>query len=115
MVILPRARASAASSHRRCSASTALDDAGVDREQGEAVGLDVEERRALEAGGHAVFLRSRAASAISSSMRSAVVVLMLRSAFDARAAWRRAPPPASRNVALNPSSASYQSWLPGMA
>ena len=48
-----------------------LDDAGVERHQREALGLELEERRALKTGRHAVLARRRAASAIRPSMRVA--------------------------------------------
>ena len=75
MMVLPRARSSAVLEPRHLLVVDALGDARVDGEQREAVGLHLEERRALESGGHGVFARSLAASAISSSMRASVVVL----------------------------------------
>ena len=58
--------------------------------------------------------RSRPAWAISSSIRPSVV-LVSRLSTSIRARIVRRAASSVRNVAANASSASYQSWLPGMA
>ena len=59
-------------------------------------------------------LFSREAVPISSSIRpSVVLVIRLSTSTRARMAARAAS--GSRKVAANPSRASYQSWLPGIA
>ena len=88
--------------------------AGVDREQGEVRSLDLEIGRLLNPVGTPYASRSRAASATSLSTSASVVVVSLRSA-SARARSARRAASGVKKVAAKPSSASYQSWLPGIA
>ena len=90
-------------------------DAGVDRDEREAIGLDLEERRALKAGRDAVLPGAGAPPRRSDlSIRPSVVLVTRRSA-STRARMLARAASGWRNVAAKPSSASYQSWLPGIA
>ena len=105
---LPRAAASADFSHSSSSGVHAPDHAGVDGDQGKMLRLDLEKRSILQRGRHAVFFSKPVRLGMSSSMRSSVVLVRCRSA-STRACIAARAAVGVRNVALKPSSASYQS------